>query len=359
MNYLALLAHFPKITYARYKKLMNRFPEPEQAWLAEIPELIQAGWEEGIAHEFIAWREKIEPEKILELLARENIATLSIAEKNYPELLKQIADPPHTLFIRGKISDSSAPSIAIVGTRNYTSYGKQAADEIASALAERGIIVVSGLALGIDGIAHEAILHAHGKTIAVLGCGVDRDTIYPSAHRNLAERIIFQGGAIISEYPPEFKPTQYSFPARNRIIAGLTLGTIVIEAAEESGALITAKCALDYNREVMAVPHPITSDRGKGTNNLIKQGAALITSAQDVMEVLNLKNIKEIISNRENLPTSPTETAILQTLSKEPVHVDMIIKKTGLGSGATMSTLTLLEMKGRIKNTGGMMYVIR
>jgi DNA processing protein len=359
MNYPALLAHFPKITYSRYKKLLTHFSNLEHAWHAELPELLQIGWEEGIIHEFIAWREKIEPQKIIETLAKETITTVSIGEKNYPEQLAHISDPPHTLFIRGTIPDAHAPSVAIVGTRNHTTYGKQAADEVTSSLAEQGIAIVSGLALGIDGVVHESVVRVHGKTIAVLGCGVDRDTVYPAVHRHLAERIIFQGGAIISEYPPGYKPTQYSFPARNRIIAGLTLATIVIEAAEESGALITAKCALDYNREVMAIPHPITSERGKGANNLIKQGAALITSAQDVMEILNLKNIKEIISNREILPSSPTEAIILQTLSKEPIHIDVIIKKTSLGSGVVMSTLTLMEMKGKIKNMGGMMYVIR
>lgn len=358
MNYHALLAHFPKITYTRYKKLVGYFSDLAQLWQAELVDLSKAGLDEAIAHEFIVWREATDHEKILTNLEREKITTTSIGEPSYPALLSQIPDPPHTLFIRGSLPQHDLPSLAIVGTRHHTSYGKQVTEELAYELARQGLGIVSGLALGIDGIAHEAALKAQGITIAVLGSGIDRATVYPASHQHLAERIIFQGGAIVTEYPPGFKPTTYSFPARNRIVAGLTLGTLITEAPEESGALITARAALDYNREVMAVPHPITSEAGEGGNKLIQRGAALITSAHDVMEVLNLKNIKELIDNRATLPATPTETTILQTLSKEPTHIDTIIKKTPLDSRTVMSTLTLLEMKGRVRNMGGMMYVL-
>lgn len=358
MNYHALLAHYPKITYTRYKKLVGYFSDISEIWDAELTDLIKAGLDDTIAHEFLLWRESTDHKKILDNLEREKITTVSLGEKGYPELLAQITDPPHTLFIRGSLPKHDLPSIAIVGTRHHTNYGRQITEELAYELARQGLGIVSGLALGIDGIAHEAALKAQGITVAVLGSGIDRATVYPASHQNLSERIIFQGGAIISEYPPGFRPTIYSFPARNRIVAGLTLGTLIIEAPQESGALITARCALDYNREVMALPHPITSAAGEGANKLIQRGAALITCAQDVMDVLNLKNIKELIDNRSTLPATPTEATILQTLSKEPIHIDEIIKKTNLGSGVTMSTLTLMEMKGRVKNMGGMMYIL-
>ena len=358
MNYHALLAHYPKITYTRYKKLTSYFSDISKVWEAELTDLIRAGLDDTIAHEFLTWRETTDHEKILENLRRENITTISLGEPGYPELLSHISDPPHTLFIRGSLPKHDLPSIAIVGTRHHTTYGKQVTEDLSYELARKGLGIVSGLALGIDGIAHEAALKAQGITIAVLGSGIDRTTVYPASHQNLAERIIFQGGAIISEYPPGFRPTTYSFPARNRIVAGLTLGTLVTEAPLESGALITTRCALDYNREVMAVPHPITSEAGQGANKLIQRGAALITCAEDVLEVLNIKNIKELIDNRSTLPATPTEATILQTLSKEPVHIDVIIKLTGLSSAIVMSTMTLMEMKGRVRNTGGMMYII-
>jgi DNA processing protein len=247
----------------------------------------------------------------------------------------------------------------VVGTRHHTSYGKQVCEDLVRELAAQHLIIVSGLALGIDGIAHETTLATHGKTIAVLGSGINREGVYPSFHKNLAEKIIDTGGALISEYPPYFLPTHYSFPARNRIIAGLTLGTLVIEAPRESGSLITAKHALDYNREVLSVPHPITSLRGEGCNSLIKLGASLVRSAQDVMEALNLKNVQQLVENRHSIPSSPTEEAIAKILSKEPLHIDAIIKHTRLESHRVNSTLLLMEMKGVVQNIGAMRYVLK
>jgi len=237
-------------------------------------------------------------------------------------------------------------------------YGKQACLEISAGLARNNLIVVSGLALGLDGIAHQAALDNTGRTLAVLGSGVDDAHIYPASHRYLAQKIIETGGAVISEYPPGFLPTQYSFPARNRIIAGLSLGTLVIEAPEESGSLITARCALDYNREVFAVPHPINSPTGAGCNSLLKAGAKLVTSAQDILEALNLKNLTENIAKPQMTFFEPNEQKIYSTLSKEPKHIDEITKATGIDSRTVSSTLTLLELRGTIKNLGNMMYVV-
>ncbi len=359
MKYHAALAHFPKMTYSRYQKLAAYFSNFKDLWEAEINDLVPAGLEEHIAHEFLSWRENNPIDKIMERLDKEQIHTISINEPGYPRLLKEINDPPHTLFFRGALPPDQSPALGVVGTRKFTAYGKFACEEIVGPLANQGVVIVSGLALGIDGIAHETTLKNNGLTVAVLGGGIDKKTVAPTAHSRLAEQVIASGGAIVSEYPPGFAPTQYSFPARNRIIAGLSLGTLIIEAAEISGALITTRCALDYNREVFAVPHPINSPTGIGPNNLIKMGARLVTQAQDILEILNIQELKQIVSKAQTLPRNSTETAILGYLSKEPKHIDTIIKTTGLDSGAVNSALVLMEIKGMVRNLGGMNYIVR
>ena len=355
----AALAHFPKLTYQRFKKLHDFFDNWQDAWEAEIGELIQAGWDENIATEFIAWREEQSLEKIKTKIETEQIEVIALGDPKYPKLLSEIADPPLVLFVRGQLPPNEQPAVAMVGTRKCTPYGKQATEQLATELAQAKVAVASGLALGIDGAAHAAALSVAGTTVAVLGSGVNQKNIYPASHQKLAEEIIAHKGAIISEYPPGFEPTQYSFPARNRIIAGLTLGTLVTEAPTDSGALITAKCALDYNRDVFAVPHPILSASGAGGNNLIKMGARLVTTAADILDELNIDNIEQIIANNQVLPSTPTEAKLLVVLSKEPQHIDLIIKASGLDSPTVNSTLTMMEMKGKVKNVGGMMYVVK
>lgn len=358
LKYHAALAHFPQITYSRYKKLAAYFSDLKNLWEVEIAELIAAGLEENIAHEFLLWREQNSLEKIIAKLEKEDIRTVSLNEPDYPALLKEITDPPHTLFVRGVLPQGEQPSLAVVGTRTLTTYGLQACQDLVQPLAAQGMIIVSGLALGIDGTAHQAALDAGGRTIAVLGSGIDKEHIYPTAHQRLSEKIIASGGVIISEYPPGFLPTQYSFPERNRIIAGLSLGTLVIEAPETSGALITARCALDYNREVFAVPHSITSPTGIGPNNLIKMGAKLVTGPADITDALNLKNLKQIVDNRKILPSTPTEAKIIPLISREAKHIDLIIKEANIDSATINSALTLMEMKGKVRNLGGMMYIL-
>ncbi|MSU75371.1 MAG: DNA-protecting protein DprA [Candidatus Magasanikbacteria bacterium] len=356
---LTALPYFPKLTYARFKKLWQYFSNPENIWQAEIGELIQAGWDANIAAEFMEWREGVNVEKIKTELEKEKITTVVLGQPGYPRLLSEIADPPFVLFVRGTLPPDEQPAVAIVGTRKCSTYGKQVTEQLATELARAKVVVVSGLALGIDGVAHQAVLAAGGTTIAVLGSGVNQTNIYPASHQHLAEQIIKNDGAIISEYPPGFEPTQYSFPARNRIIAGLTLGTLVTEAPTNSGALITAKCALDYNREVFAVPHPLTSVNGAGGNNLLKMGARLVTSATDILDEFQIHNIEQIITNNKILPSTPNEAKLLPHLSKEPTHIDALTKASGLDSGTVGSTLTMMEMKGKVKNVGGMQYIVK
>ena len=362
MNHAAAICYFPKITYVRARNLLTRFSNPRDAFFAELDDLVQIGFNETIAHEFITWREMISIEKITEELTAAGIKTTSVFDDDYPALLKEITDPPPVLFYRGTLPDDSKPSVSVVGTRRCSIYGKQITREVSGELAENGVTIVSGLALGIDGVAHEATLEKNGTTVAVLGSGVDRRHVYPSAHQPLAERIIDGGGAIISEYPPGFSPTQYSFPARNRIIAGLSLGTLIAEAPVQSGALITAERCLDYNRDIFAVPHPVTSLQGAGGNGLLKKGAILITNAADILEALEIRSsFREtgVVKTKPAAPTDPIEAAIFSLLETGPRHVDEIIKFSGVPSGTVMGTLTILEMNGKVQNTGGMTYVLR
>jgi len=288
MNYHAALAHFPKITYRRYRLLAAYFNHLSDLWQAKFPDLIDAGLEEKIAHEFLAWRHSHSLQAIAINLQKLNIKTISLSEPGYPPLLKEIADPPHTLFYRGILPKPEDYLLSVVGTRKYTTYGKEACETLVSELVGVGIKIVSGLALGIDGIAHQTTILNGGITYAVLGSGIDRGSIYPREHASLVEKIIENGGAVLSEYPPGFGATRYSFPARNRIVAGLSRGLLLIEAPERSGALITARLALDYNREVMAIPHSLTSPTGQGNNNLLKLGARVILNSNDVLESMQL-----------------------------------------------------------------------
>lgn len=352
-----LLSHFPKHTHKRYQAMMSVFSSLERLWQAEFDDIKKTGLDDNLIGEFLEWRDSLNEEVIKNNLEKNNIKFITIHDENYPKLLKQIYDPPICLFVRGELKINEF-SLSVVGTRKFTNYGREVVNNLISKLAKQGITIVSGLALGIDGLAHEATLYANGQTIAVLGTGIDDDTIYPRAHINLAKKIIASGGAVISEYPPKFLATKFSFPRRNRIIAGLTLGTLVIEAGENSGSLITAQCSIDNNREVFAVPQNITSPSGAGSNNLLKIGAHAVTSAEDIINILGLQNIKEFVNNREIIPDSPTEAKILEHLKREPLHVDMIIKNSGLESHIVTSTLTLMEMKGKIRNIGGMMYVL-
>jgi DNA processing protein len=249
-------------------------------------------------------------------------------------------------------------AVAMVGTRKYSSYGKQVAMSIAHELANQGITTVSGLAIGIDALVHEATVNNNGRTIAVLGSGIGEADIYPAINRYLAKKVIDKGGLVLSEYPPGTVPIKQNFPQRNRIISGLAVATLVVEAPESSGALLTAQYALEQNRDVMAVPGSIYSPNAVGPNNLIKMGAKLVSSADDVLEALNMKQVKEFIDNRKIVPETKEEALILEILTNEPIHIDELIKRTGLATAQANSTLVLMEMKGKVRNIGNMMYVI-
>ncbi len=352
-----LLAHWPKITHKRYQQLLGFFSSLDNVWNAKSADFEKIGWRDELVTNFLEWKNNVDENKIAKILKQEGITCILKSDDNYPKLLKEIYDAPFCLFVRGELNNDGF-TLAVVGPRKFSPYGKQITEEIVRDLAGQGIIIVSGLALGIDSIAHNTTLQAGGKTIAVLGSGINDRHIYPAQHRGLAQNIIEKSGAVISEYPPGALPSKFTFPRRNRIVAGMSLGTLVIEAAEGSGALITAQSALDNNREVFAIPQNITSPNSAGVNQLIKNGAHPVTSAQDIIDILDLGDIQNYISNREIVPDSPTEAKLLEFLSREPIHVDQLVKNCKLDSPAVNATLTLMEMKGKVRNLGGMMYVL-
>lgn len=349
-----LLAYFGKITYRRYKRILERFNTIDGFWHATPSELQSLAWPQKLLGEYIQWRKEINEEKVHTVLENEQIHCISLHDPSYPTLLRTIYDPPLCLFVKGNIK--AINPVAVVGARNHTHYGKQVTEQIATDLSTARVSIVSGLALGIDGIAHRAALAAHGHTIAVLGGGIDAAHIHPRTHVQLAERILACGGGLISEYPPGTKPTTFSFPKRNRIIAGLSLGTLVTEARKKSGALITADVALQEGREVFAVPHPITSEHGVGTNTLLQNGAHLVTHAHDILSVLDLHKPKQCDINTAP-PQDPTHMQIWEHLSAEPTHIDHLIRTVALPGQIISSNLVTMELEGYVSHLGGNQYI--
>lgn len=354
MRLEAFLSYFPKITTKRFRDILSVCSSVNDIKTAPSQTYKALGWDITLQTEFQQWLENADEEKMEKILLQENIETITQEDPRYPSLLLDVYDPPYCLFVRGTL-ENDTNAIAVVGTRKCSQYGKQITESIVHDMARNGVTIVSGLALGIDGIAHEAALRAGGRTVAVLGGGVNTHHISPREHINLAERIISTGGAVMSEYPPGAIPNKYTFPRRNRIIAGMTRGVLVTEAGENSGSLITAKYALDNSRDIFTIPHPITNIYGIGPNELIKQGAYCVTSADDILLRLDITKIEK--PNIQTPALTSQEETIYRFLSKEPVLIDTLIKSANLPQTTVMSTLTLMEMKGIIKNVGGMKYI--
>ncbi|MFZ2881536.1 MAG: DNA-processing protein DprA, partial [Candidatus Moraniibacteriota bacterium] len=286
MKYLHALNKIEGVGSRKIKKLLTFFNSQENIWNANISDLKTALGENKLAEKIFNEKSKIDPDYEWVKLEKENIRIIKLSDPEYPALLKEIHNPPYLIYTRGKLDFNQHPTIAIVGSRKYSSYGAQIAANFSRDLTNAGFIIVSGLALGIDAIAHRNALDTNGKTIAVLGSSIDNQNIYPRANYQLAQDIIFKDGLLLSDYPPETPASSFTFPARNRLIAGLSLGTLIIEAGEKSGALITARMALENNREVFAIPGSIFSENSIGTNNLIKNGAKLVTNLGDILEEL-------------------------------------------------------------------------
>lgn len=343
----------------RFQKLRRYFSSMEQAWKAPSQSLEAAGLEANIAGIVVAKRPQIDPDKEMQELLAAGIEVLTADSPFYPVLLKEIYNPPPVLYARGNSKILAHEfMVAVVGTRKISAYGKQVAPLLAKELARAGVVVVSGLALGVDEAAHRATIEAGGITVAVLGSGIDDQSIYPASNRQLVKKIVETGGAVISELPLRSLPLKMHFPFRNRIISGMTLGTVVVEADLDSGSLITAKLALEQDRQVFAVPGSIFNQFSAGPNNLLKMGAKAVTAARDILEELNLKAATRELAARKILPETPTEAKILPLLSAEPIHIDKLILETGLPAGDVSSALVMMEIKGKVRNLGAMQYVI-
>lgn len=338
----------------RFQALLDFFGDPQRAWLAPADALFKTGLSSRIVENLVALRSTLDLEKVMERLEHLKISVVTREEEAYPRRLKEIEQPPPVIYARGEILSEDDFAVAVVGTRRITLYGRQVAEEIGAFLAHNGITVVSGLARGVDAVAHDAAIKAGGRTIAVLGCGVDR--IYPPEHQNLAERIV-ECGALISDYAPGTPPDAINFPPRNRIISGLSLATVVVEAGETSGALITATFAADQGRDVLAVPGNINAPQSKGANRLIQQGARPLLKVEDILEALKIDNVQSHQQARQILPADALEASILVLMSAEPLHIDEIRTQSGLSIDKVSATLTMLELKGMVRQVGGMNYV--
>jgi len=338
----------------RLRALREHFGDLSLAWQAPVDALQAAGLSQKIAERVIQARASVDLDGFMEQIAAQGIQVLTWEDEAYPACLKEIDQPPPILYLRGELTIEDSWAVAVVGTRRVTAYGRQVTEELASYLAQNGVTVVSGLARGVDAIAHQAALKAGGRTLAVMGNGVDR--IYPPEHRALAEQIL-ASGALLSDYAPGTPPEGANFPPRNRLISGLSLAVVVVEAGETSGALITAQFAVDQGREVFAVPGNILAPQSKGTNRLIQQGAHPLLSARDVLEALNLTRVSEQRLVRRALPADEVETQVLNVLAREPLHVDEIRNQTGLPIERVSATLVMMELKGMVRQVGGMNYV--
>jgi DNA processing protein len=338
----------------RMQNLVAYFGNLESAWQANAHELAEAGLGAKLVERIVGARKDINLNQVWSSIEAQGIKILTWADEEYPNRLREIDQPPPILYVRGEYLQDDLFAVAIVGTRKVTPYGRQVTEDIASFLASNGITVVSGLARGVDAIAHQTALKAGGRTIAILGSGVDK--IYPPEHRALAEEMMHRG-AVISDYAVGTPPDASNFPPRNRIISGLSLAIVVIEAAETSGALITAEFAAEQGREVFAVPGSIHAPQSKGANRLIQKGALPLLTPEDLMQALDLTRMGEQKSARKILPADETEAKVLGVLSREPLHVDEIRNQAGLPIEKISAALALMELKGMVRQVGGMNYV--
>lgn len=338
----------------RLQALLDAFGDLETAWKASSAELVRAGLSPKLAERVTQVRTSVNLDEFVAQAETAGIRILTWADAEYPAHLGEIDQPPPVLYFRGEILPEDDWSVAIVGTRAVTPYGRQVTEELATVLAHNGVTVVSGLARGVDAVAHGAAIKAGGRTLAVLGSGVDR--IYPPENRSMAEKIMAHG-AILSDYAPGTPPESANFPPRNRIISGLSMAVVVVEAGDTSGALITAEFAVDQGRDVFAIPGNIYAPQSKGTNRLLRNGAKTLLSPQDVLEALDLTRNVERREIRKIIPGDTTEALLLDLLDAEPVHVDEIRNRAGLPIEKVSAALTMMELKGMVRQVGGMNYV--
>ncbi|MBN1679694.1 MAG: DNA-processing protein DprA [Anaerolineae bacterium] len=341
----------------RLRALRTHFGNLEAAWFASEAELQAVGLDRRSRANLLKARTAINLDQLLQAVDDLGATALTLDDPDYPMLLRELPDAPPVLYVKGTLFDADQWAVAVVGTRRATTHGRDITCELVTPLVHAGITIVSGLALGIDTAAHKTALDAGGRTLAVLGCGLD--VIYPPENRKLAAAII-ESGALVSEFPPGTRPEGKNFPVRNRVISGLSLGVLVVEAPESSGALLTADIAADQGRDVFAVPGRITSKTSQGTNRLIQIGAKLVMSADDILDELNLtrSTVETQSQIRDVAPANDTEAALLQHLSDEPLHIDDLCQLSGLPITTVSSALALMELKNIIRRHEGMHYTL-
>ncbi len=360
--YYLAFSHFQKIGPTGMRRLEERFSSIREAYYSSATSLERAGIKASTADEFIRWRNApvASIANMVSVLKQENIYFLIWHDACYPQLLKEISDPPPVIYYKGAICGAPENRLSVVGSRKFSAYGEKVISELLPALVNTKIEIVSGLAIGIDTLAHQQTLKNHGRTIAVLGSGLDYQSLYPRCNRQLAEQIINNGGALISEFPPGTPPLKQNFPQRNRLISGLCQGTLVIESKNRSGSLITANYALEQNREVLAIPGNIFSEYSAGPNMLIKAGAKSVTGHQDVLELYGIDTDTKSGNAGTKQPSlfsyNSTEALVQNLLSRasergEILDTDDIIHLSGLDSSLINSTLSMLELQGIVKTS--------
>ncbi|MFW6174544.1 MAG: DNA-processing protein DprA [Chloroflexota bacterium] len=355
LKFWVALSRVSRVGPIRFRLLETRFGDMETAWRASEEDLLAAGLDRPAAMQIAEARRQLDPDGEMERLEREGVRAVHVRSPEYPERLGELYDAPPVLFVRGSLAAEDERAVAVVGTRSCTSYGREMATRLATELVGHSITVVSGLARGVDGIAHQAALDAGGRTIGVVASGVD--IVYPAEHARLAKRMV-ENGAVVSEYPLGVRPQARNFPRRNRILSGLALGTLVVEAGRRSGALLTVAHALEQNREVFAVPGSALSAKSGGTNWLIQQGAKLVTEASDILEELNIASLGSQLEMPGPSPElGPVESQLLSLLTGEPAHIDEITRASGMPSSVVSATLTMLELAGQARQVGPMTYV--
>jgi DNA processing protein len=341
----------------RLRRLLDTFGDVAAAWRASAGDLMAAGLDAKVIENLLATRREFDAAAIRARLDSLGAGVLTWAGPGYPDRLRQVENAPPVLYVLGELTPADDWAIGVVGTRQVTSYGREVTTRLSADLARSKVTVVSGLARGVDTLAHSAALDAGGRTVGVLGSGLDQ--IYPAENRNLARRIAEGGGAVITDYPLGTRPDGVNFPPRNRIISGLSLGVLIVEAGPGSGALITHRFALEQGREVFAVPGSIFNPQSQGTNDLLKQGAKCVTRVDDILEELKMGLVAEHVQAVLALPEDPTERTLLAWLQQdsEPQHIDAIVRGCNLAAHVVSSTLTMMELKGLVRQVGALQYV--
>lgn len=362
-KYWVAFSVFPGIGPVRFALLREYFGSVTAAWNAHPTDLHAIHLGDKLIEEFIAFRKNFPLDTYLTKLEDLHVRVLTIDDPRYPKLLKQIPDAPFLLYVKSKPGQEKLNldrTIAVVGTRRITNYGQDVTRRIVEGLVAYGFTIVSGMAYGVDAVAHQTAMDCGGKTIAVLGCGID--IIAPPSNARLYRAIGEEGGgAVVSEMPLGLRPNKGLFPARNRIISGLSMGVVVTEGADDSGALITARNATEQGREVFAVPGPITSPYSRGPASLIKKGAKLVERVEDILEELNIQSTKSTGSTKgtrslDNL--SPDEAKVVAMITDRQMHIDDIVRASGLTPSNASATITILEMKHVIRDYGEKTYGI-